>query len=84
MHDYVYICNARPRDARGGRAPRPTPSALTPRNRSQLGVSQLPCALPPAYSTLSSRGLGLYRRPTLDTGFPSTSTTSAVKSNRPW
>ncbi len=38
----------------------------------------------PAYSTRSNRGLGWYVRPTFALGLPSTSTTSAVKSNRPW
>src|SRR2546426_2649159 len=37
-----------------------------------------------SYSTRSRRGLGRYARPTLPHGFPSTRTTSAVKSKRPW
>jgi len=70
-----------------GPGPGPAPPAaasLSPRNHSQLAVSQLSCKPRSAYSTLSIRGLGLYLRPTFATGFPSTSTTSAVKSNRPW
>jgi len=67
-----------------GPAPPPATASLSPRNHSQLAVSQLSCKPRSAYSTLSIRGLGLYLRPTFATGFPSTSTTSAVKSNRPW
>src|SRR3989454_383392 len=37
-----------------------------------------------SYSTRSRRGLGRYARPTFPHGFPSTRTTSAVKSKRPW
>src|SRR5467141_2714889 len=36
------------------------------------------------YTTRSSLGLGRYDLPTLAHGFPSSITTSAVKSNRPW
>src|SRR6267143_2800745 len=36
------------------------------------------------YTTRSSRGFGRYDLPTLAQGFPSSITTSAVKSNRPW
>src|SRR2546426_6912708 len=39
---------------------------------------------PYSYSTRSRRGLGRKLRPTFASGFPSTRTTSAVKSKRPW
>src|SRR5207247_9799364 len=37
-----------------------------------------------AYVTRSNRGFGRYDLPTFAHGFPSSITTSAVKSNRPW
>ena len=37
-----------------------------------------------SHRTLSSRGLGRYSRPTFPQGRPSSRTTSAVKSKRPW